>query len=138
MDAHNNPHQENPAMPTASGHTSAIRATKVCGTTVNDTSGRKIGEVEDVVLDKLSNNIMFAVVSFGGFLGMSEKYHPVPWSSLKYDKSKDSYVVDFSREQLEAAPVGDLDELTRNDGHDFRAQAFDYYKAPRYWETPRH
>ena len=101
-------------------------------------SGRKIGEVEDVVLDKLSNNIMFAVVSFGGFLGISEKYHPVPWSSLKYDKSKDSYVVDFSKEQLEAAPVGDLEELTRNDGHDFRTQAFDYYKAPRYWETPRH
>ncbi len=125
-------------MPTASGHTSAIRATKVCGTTVNDTKGTKIGEVEDVVLDKLSNNIMFAVVSFGGFLGISEKFHPVPWSSLKYDKAKGSYVVDFSKEQLEAAPVGDLDELTRNDGHDFRNRAFDYYKAPRYWETPRH
>ena len=59
-------------MPTASGHTSAIRATKVCGTPVHDSSGRKIGEVEDVVLDKLSNNILFAVVSFGGFLGMAE------------------------------------------------------------------
>lgn len=125
-------------MPTPSGHTSAIRATKVCGTSVNDASGRKIGEVEDVVLDKLSNNIMFAVVSFGGFLGMAEKYHPVPWSSLKYDKSRGSYVVDFSKEQLEAAPVGDLDELTRGDGQSFRDRTFDYYKAPRYWETPRH
>lgn len=125
-------------MPTVSGHTSAIRATKVCGTPVNDPAGKKIGEVEDVVLDKLSNNIMFAVVSFGGFLGMAEKYHPVPWSSLKYDKSKGSYVVEFSKEQLQAAPVGDLDELTRNDGQDFRNRTFDYYKAPRYWEAPRH
>ena len=125
-------------MPTASGHTSAIRAKKVIGTDIHDAAGKKIGEVEDVMLDKLSNNIMFAVVSFGGFLGIAEKYHPIPWSSLKYDKSKDSYVGEFSKAQLEAAPAGSIEELTRNDGLDFRNQAFDYYKAPRYWETPRH
>ena len=125
-------------MPTASGHTSAIRASTVIGTNVNDPSGKKIGEVEDVLLDKLSNNIMFAVVSFGGFLGMAEKYHPVPWSSLNYDKSKESYVVNFTKEQLEAAPAASIEDLTRNDGRDFRDKAFDYYKAARYWETPRH
>jgi sporulation protein YlmC with PRC-barrel domain len=125
-------------MPTATGHTSAIRATKVCGTSVHDKSGKKIGEVEDVMLDKLSNNILFAVLSFGGFLGMAEKYHPVPWSSLKYDKGRSTYVVDFTRELLEAAPAGSIEDLARNDGQDFRDRAFDYYKAPRYWETPRH
>jgi sporulation protein YlmC with PRC-barrel domain len=126
------------AMPTASGHTSAIRAKKVSGTKVVDGSGDKIGEVEDIVLDKLSNNIMFAIVSFGGFLGIAEKYHPVPWSSLKYDKSQDSYVVNFTREQLEAAPAASLEELTRGDGQAFRNKAYDYYKAPRYWDLPRH
>jgi sporulation protein YlmC with PRC-barrel domain len=125
-------------MPTATGHTSAIRATKVCGTSVHDKSGKKIGEVEDVMLDKLSNNILFAVVSFGGFLGMAEKYHPIPWSALKYDKAEDSYVVNFTREQLAAAPAGSIDELTKGDGQDFRTRAFDYYQAPRYWESPRH
>lgn len=125
-------------MPTASGHTSAIRATQVCGTSVHDTTGRKIGEVEDVILDKLSNNILFAVVSFGGFLGIGEKFHPLPWSSLKYDKPKGTYVVEFTREQLEAAPVAGLEELTQNDGQEFRNRIHDYYKAPRYWETPRH
>ena len=54
-------------MTTASGHTSAIRAKKVIGTSVKDTAGNKIGVIEDVVLDKESNNIMFAVVGFGGF-----------------------------------------------------------------------
>ena len=125
-------------MPTATGHTSAIRATKVCGTSVNDKSGKKIGEVEDVMLDKLSNNILFAVVSFGGFLGMAEKYHPIPWSELKYDKANDSYVVSFTKEQLAAAPAGSIDELTQGDGQDFRTRAFDFYQAPRYWESPRH
>lgn len=125
-------------MPTASGHTSAIRASTVIGTSVHDSSGRKIGEIEDVMLDKLSSNIMFAVVSFGGFLGIAEKFHPIPWSSLNYDKSKDSYVVNFTKEQLEAAPAGSIEELTRDDGQDYRNRAYDYYKAPRYWETPRH
>jgi hypothetical protein len=65
---------------------------------------------------------------------MAEKYHPVPWSSLNYDESEGSYVVPFTREQLEAAPAGSIDELTRNDGMQFRDRAYDYYKAPRYWE----
>jgi hypothetical protein len=60
-------------MTTPSGHTTAIRAKKVIGTKVQDTSGRKIGEVEDVMLDKQSNSIMFAVIGFGGFLVIAEK-----------------------------------------------------------------
>ena len=121
-------------MTTASGHTSAIRAKKVLGTNVTDRSGRKIGEVEDVVLDKQSNNILFAVIGFGGFLGIAEKYHPVPWASLDYDESQGSYVVDYTKEQLQAAPAGSIDELTRSDGLQFRERVYDYYKAPRYWE----
>ena len=63
-------------MTTNTGHTSAIRASKVIGTTVKDSSGERIGEIEDVVLDKQSNNILFGVVSAGGVLGIGEKYHP--------------------------------------------------------------
>jgi sporulation protein YlmC with PRC-barrel domain len=121
-------------MATASGHTSAIRAKKVIGTTVKDTSGRKIGEIEDVVLDKQSNNIMFAVVGFGGFLGMAEKYHPIPWSALDYQESENAYVVSYSKEQLQAAPAGSIEELTSEDGLGVRNRTYDYYKAPRYWE----
>jgi sporulation protein YlmC with PRC-barrel domain len=121
-------------MATASGHTSAIRAKKVIGTSVKDTSGKKIGEIEDVVLDKQSNNIMFAVVGFGGFLGMAEKYHPLPWSALDYSESDGAYVVPYSKSQLEAAPAGSIDELTKGDGMAVRDRTYDYYKAPRYWE----
>jgi sporulation protein YlmC with PRC-barrel domain len=60
-------------MTTASGHTEAICARKVIDTNVKDTQGNKIGEIEDIVLDKLSNNIMFAVVGFDGVLGVGEK-----------------------------------------------------------------
>jgi sporulation protein YlmC with PRC-barrel domain len=121
-------------MATASGHTSAIRAKKVIGTNVKDASGRTIGQIEDVVLDKLSNNIMFAVVGFGGFLGVAEKYHPIPWSALDYDERDNAYVVSYSKEQLQAAPAGSIDELTGEGGLGMRNRTYDYYKAPRYWE----
>lgn len=121
-------------MPTATGHTSAIRASKVIGTSVYNSTGDKIGTVEDVVLDKLSNNIMFAVVGFGGFLGMNEKYHPLPWSTLDYEKNKEGYVVNVTKEQLAAAPAEGIDELTRADGEGLRDKVYDYYKAPRYWQ----
>lgn len=126
-------------MTTTSGHTSAIRAKKVIGTNVKDTTGSKIGEIEDIVLDKQSNSILFAVIGFGGFLGMAEKFHPVPWSALDFDEDEGSYVVEYTKDQLQAAPAGSIDELTRDDGMQFRDRVYDYYKAPRYWEnTGRH
>lgn len=119
-------------MTTASGHTSAIRAKKVIGTDVKDHTGRKIGVIEDVVLDKQSNSILFAVVGFGGFLRMKEKYHPLPWETLDYDETEGAYLVNYSKAQLEAAPAGSIEELTRDDGH-FRERTYEYYKAPRTW-----
>jgi len=120
-------------MTTSTGHTSAIRAKKIIGTNVKDRQGQKIGQVEDIVLDKQSNNIMFAVVSFGGFLGMGEKYHPLPWASLDYDENENGYVVDVTEEQLRAAPAASIDELTRDDGNVYRTRTFDYYKVEPYW-----
>ena len=121
-------------MSPSSGRKSAIRAKIVIGTNVKDTAGHKIGEVEDVVLDKDSNNVMFAVVGFGGFLGIGEKYHPLPWSALVYDEGQGSYVVRYTKEQLKAAPAASIEELTEGGGTVFRDRAYDYYSAPRYWE----
>ncbi|MFN3912690.1 PRC-barrel domain-containing protein [Hyphomonas sp.] len=120
-------------MSTQSGHTTAIRASRTIGTSVYNTAGDKIGKVEDVVLDKTDNTVLFAVVGFGGFMGMGEKYHPVPWSSLNFSEERDGYVVPFTEDQLKAAPANDIDELTRNDGHAIRDSAYSYYKVKPYW-----
>jgi sporulation protein YlmC with PRC-barrel domain len=114
-------------------HTSAIRANKVIGTSVMNRAGEKLGKVEDVVLDKLSNNILFAVVGFGGFLGIAEKYHPVPWSSLEYNEGKQGYVVGFTREQIQDAPADSMDALTRDNGAAFREPAYEHYGVPQPW-----
>ena len=120
-------------MPTPSGHTTAICARKVIDTDVYDASGNKIGEVKDIVLDKLSNNVMFAVVGFGGFLGVGEKYHPIPWSELDFSKDRDGYTVNLTREQLATAPSATLEDLTRDDGRAYRDLAFAHYGSRPYW-----
>jgi hypothetical protein len=120
-------------MPTVSGHTSAIRAKKVIGTSIKDPTGATIGKVEDIVLDKLSNNIMFAVVGFGGFLGIGEKFHPLPWSTLDYEEKAGGYVIDLSKDKLKAGPAYSMEELMQGDGTQFRDRVYDYYGAKRYW-----
>ncbi|MDR3527819.1 MAG: PRC-barrel domain-containing protein [Rhizomicrobium sp.] len=122
-------------MATASGHTSAILASKVKGTTVYNTTGEKIGHVEDVVLDKTSDRIMFVALGFGGLLGMGEKFYPVPWSVLDFSSEKDGYIVPLSKSEIDEAPAYELDDLTRSDG-DFdsiRRQSYAYYEVDRDW-----
>jgi sporulation protein YlmC with PRC-barrel domain len=120
-------------MPTASGHTSAIRASKVKGTNVYSTTGDKIGHVEDVILDKQSNRILFAALGFGGLLGMGEKYAPVPWSVLDYNEDKNGYVIPMSEDEIKNAPAYDLSDLVKNDADlgQIRDRSYDYYKVPR-------
>jgi len=122
-------------MTTSSGHTTAILASKVKGTSVYNNSGDKIGTVEDVVLDKASNQIMFAALGFGGVLGMGEKYYPVPWSMLNYDEDKGGYVVPLDKDRLESAPAYDLKDLTKHDGGlgSIREQSYSYYNVSRDW-----
>jgi sporulation protein YlmC with PRC-barrel domain len=120
-------------MPTPSGHTDAIRASRVIGTTVYNTAGENIGEIEDVILEKTANGVMFAVIGFGGFLGIGEKYHAVPWSLLDYNVDQGGYVVPFTIEQLKAAPAYSIDELTVDDGLAARNASFTYWNVEPYW-----
>jgi len=123
-------------MTTSSGHTSAILASRVKGTAVYNSSGEKIGTVEDVVLDKTSNQIMFAALGFGGVMGIGEKYYPVPWSLLAYDEDKGGYVVPLDRERIKNAPAYDLKDLTKHDGSlgGVRETTYSFYNIDRDWQ----
>jgi len=123
-------------MTTSSGHTTAILASKVKGTTVYNNAGDKIGTVEDVVLDKLSNQIMFAALGFGGLMGIGEKYYPVPWSMLNYSQDKGGYVVPLDKSQIENAPAYDLKDLVKHDGSlgGIREKSYSYYNVDRDWQ----
>ncbi len=122
-------------MTTASGHTSAILASKVKGTAVYDSAGDKVGHVEDIVLDKQSDRIMFAALGSGGVLGVGEKYFPVPWSMLDYSTDKGGYVVPVAQDVLSKAPTYRLEDLTKGNGEfgQIRESSYDYFNIKRDW-----
>jgi sporulation protein YlmC with PRC-barrel domain len=82
-----------------------IAASNVNGTNVYNNAGEKLGSVYDVMLDKFSGKVQYAVMSFGGFLGIGDKYHPLPWDQLTYDPNQGGYVVNLDRRRLEGAPT---------------------------------
>ena len=83
---------------------SLIGSDKVEGTAVYGADNKKIGSVQRVMIDKISGKVAYAVVSFGGFLGMGEDYYPLPWSKLHYDTQLGGYRADITENQLKGAP----------------------------------
>ena len=79
-----------------------IAADKVEGTTVYNSAGEKLGSVEDIMLDKMSGKACYAVLSFGGFLGMGTKQYPLPWEKLTYDTNMGGFVVNIDKPPLRA------------------------------------
>ena len=75
-----------------------IAASKVKGTDVYNTSGDHLGSISDIVIEKVSGDAKYAVMSFGGFLGIGEDEHPIPWDKLTYNVEKDGYVVDIPKD----------------------------------------
>ena len=109
-----------------------IAAEKVNGTNVYNPAGDKLGSVDDIMIDKVSGRAIYAVMSFGGFLGMGEKFHPLPWATLKYDAQKGGYVVNLDKKVLEDAPYYDSSsEFTWTP--DYGRKVDSYYGTPSYW-----
>ena len=83
---------------------SLIASDKVEGTVVYGPDGDKIARIENLMIDKRGGKVAYAVLSFGGFLGMGTDHYPLPWSMLKYDEKRGGYRVNITREQLQNAP----------------------------------
>jgi PRC-barrel domain len=112
---------------------SLIGSDKVEGTAVYGADDRKIGSVQRVMIDKISGKVAYAVISFGGFLGMGEDYYPLPWPNLKYDTNLGGYRVGVTEDQLKAAP-----KYSSSTGWDWSDRArdrevYDYYKTPLWY-----
>jgi len=106
-----------------------IGSDKVEGTAVYDAKGEHIGSIERVMIEKVSGQVAYAVLSFGGFLGIGSDYYPIPWASLTYDPSLGGYRLDITEEQLRGAP-----KYTGNswdwDDRERGRKVYDYYGTP--------
>jgi len=110
-----------------------IASDRVEGTVVCRVSGEKIGTIQRLMIDKTSGNVAYAVLRFGGLLGIGEKHLPIPWAKLRFDTIRQAYLVSITDAELSQAPSyaadkefdwGDRSEETRLHG---------YYRAQPYW-----
>lgn len=109
---------------------SLISSDRVTGTAVYNQDDEKLGHIENVMIDKRSGQVAYAVMSFGGFLGIGEKFHPLPWNVLHYDEEKDGYRVALSKEQLEKAPAYDKGAEPTWSDPAWGSRVHDYYGTP--------
>ena len=109
---------------------SLIASDRVEGTAVYNPQGERLGTIRNFMVNKRSGHAAYAVMSFGGFLGMGESYHPLPWQVLNYDSNLGGYVVNLTRDQLEGGPAYADDERPDWGDPTFGRRVHDYYGVP--------
>ena len=92
-----------------------ISSDKVEGSSVYNAAGDKLGSIDDLMIDKISGQVRYAVMEFGGFLGMDTDRYPLPWKMLKYDTGLGGYVVPIDKAKLEKAPKYSHDSVPTYD-----------------------
>ena len=112
------------------GNHAMVSSSDVNGTEVFSPSGENIGTIDHLMIDKQSGRVAYAVMGFGGFLGMGEEHHPVPWSKLSYDPSRGGFSTDITREQLEGAPNRPNEWAA---DRKWEEETHLHYGAPFYW-----
>ncbi len=98
--------------------------------------GRDLGQVEEVMLDVARGRVAFVVVSFGGILGLTDKWFALPWELLSWSPEHMKFIMDMPREVLEQAPGLDKTQWPTNIDLSWLAQCYTYYGCAPYWEAP--
>jgi hypothetical protein len=120
-------------METINETSALIAGGKVTGTNVYNTKGESVGSISDIMIDKNSGKVAYAVMSFGGFLGMGSDYHPLPWAVLKYDTGLGGYVVNLSKDKLQSAPHYARDADPGWGDREYESKVHNYYGVGPYW-----
>jgi len=109
-----------------------VPASRVEGAGVFAPTGERLGKVDDLMIDKVSGRTAYALLSFDGFLGVGERFYPIPWRMLDYDPSRRGFVVPLTRDQIEQGhSVADREV---EDEIEWREAVHAYYGATPYWQ----
>jgi hypothetical protein len=114
-----------------SAHHHLIASHRVEGAPVFGADGHKLGTIDDLMIDKASGRCVYALMAYDGFLGVGERFFPVPWSLLSYDERRHGYAVPFDRDDLEKGHAVDDKEI--EDEIEWREAVHAHYGAAPYW-----
>lgn len=112
---------------------SLIASDRVEGTAVRRLNGEKIGHIERLMIDKISGKVSYAILSFGGFLGMGASLLPLPWARLNYNRDVEAYQLDITDDELRRAPSFLADKDFDWGDRSQEIELHRYYGVPPYW-----
>jgi sporulation protein YlmC with PRC-barrel domain len=113
---------------TAHPDQSCISSEDVNGTEVYGQDGKNIGDIDHLIIDKVSGRVAYAVMSFGGFMGLGHSHYPIPWAALTYDRLLGGFRTNITEEQLKDAPEFSADAW---EDRDWAARTHRHYGVPQ-------
>ena len=111
-----------------------LSASTIIGDPVHNAMDENLGKIEDLMIDLSSGRIAYAVLSFGGFLGMGNKLFAVPFRAMKVDTERHAFVLDVPKDRLKDAPGFDKDNWPDVSDMGYRSQIYSFYNVPKDWE----
>ena len=114
-----------------------LSASTLGGDSVRNSAGDDLGKVDEIMIDIPSGRVAYAVLSFGGVLGMGGKLFAVPWSALQVDEDEKCFILDVNKNTLESAPGFDKDNWPDMADTAWGEQVYRHYGAKPYWESDR-
>lgn len=110
-----------------------LSATTIVGNRVRSAEGEDLGSIEELMIDLEHGKVAYAVLSFGGFLGLREKYYAVPWPAFRLAPRDNEFVLDVPRSKLENAPGFDKRQWPNAVERDWLTDIYQYYEVEPYW-----
>lgn len=111
-----------------------LSASTLIGDKVRNPQGEELGSLKEIMLDLSTGHVAYAVVSFGGFLGLGDKLFAIPWRMLTVDTQSEELVLDVDKSVLENAPGFDKDNWPNFADRTWAAEIYSYYNYEPYWE----
>ena len=105
-----------------------VRSKKVVGVKVTNAQNESLGMIEEVVIDKVSGQTYYVVLSFGGIMGLGDKLFALPWQMLHFNQDKDCFEIDVDKDQLKNAPGFDKNDWPNLSDNDWGKTISSYYK----------
>jgi sporulation protein YlmC with PRC-barrel domain len=112
-----------------------LSASTLAGDSVRNAAGEDLGTIDEIMIDIPTGRVAYAVLSFGGFLGMGDKLFAVPWSALKVDEDEKCFVLNIDKQTIETAPGFDKDNWPNMSDAAWGAEISSYYHVRPYWES---
>ncbi len=104
-----------------------IASDRVEGTAVYNKDDERLGTIERFMVDKVSGQVEYAVMGFGGLFGLGNRHYPLPWNALTYDPNRGGYVVSLTRDQMSEAPSYDPEGEQPTYDREYGERIYGYY-----------